>query len=58
MNSENNNTSEPQVLVLKLTNKLDLRIGEKIIAFSNLSIFRKTFLENIFKTFLEIFRTT
>ena len=39
MNSENNNTSEPQVLVLKLTNKLDLRIGEKIIALSNLTIY-------------------
>ena len=27
------------VLILKLTNKLDLRIGEKIIALSNLSIY-------------------
>ena len=58
MNSEISKTYKPRVLILKLTNKLDLRIGEKIIAFSNLSIFRKTFLENIFKTFLEIFRTT
>ena len=32
MNSENSKTSEPHVLVLKFTNKLDLRIGEKIIA--------------------------
>ena len=38
MNSEKSKTSEPHVLVLKLTNKLDLRIGEKIIALSNLSI--------------------
>ena len=38
MNSENSKTSNPHVLVLKLTNKLDLRIGEKIIALSNLSI--------------------
>ena len=30
---------KPHVLVLKLTNKLDLRIGEKIIALSNLSIY-------------------
>ena len=37
-NSENSKTSEPHVLVLKLTNKLDLRIGEKI-ALSNLSIY-------------------
>ena len=39
MNSENSKTSEPHVLVFKLTNKLDLRIGEKIIALSNLSIY-------------------
>ena len=32
MNSENSETSKPHVLILKLTNKLDLRIGEKIIA--------------------------
>ena len=38
MNSENSKTSKPHVLILKLTNKLDLRIGEKIIALSNLSI--------------------
>ena len=39
INSENSKTSEPHVLVLKLTNKLDLRIGGKIIALSNLSIY-------------------
>ena len=39
MNSENSKTSQPHVLILKLTNKLDLRIGEKIIALSNLSIY-------------------
>ena len=38
MNSENSKTPKPHVLVLKLTNKLDLRIGEKIIALSNLII--------------------
>ena len=38
MNSENSKTSEPHVSVLKLSKKLDLRIGEKIIALSNLSI--------------------
>ena len=38
MNSENSKTSEPHVSVLKLSNKLDLRIGKKIIALSNLSI--------------------
>ena len=31
--------SESQVLALKITNKLDLRIGEKTIALSNLSIY-------------------
>ena len=39
MNSENSKTSNPHVLVLKLTNKLDLRTDEKVIALSNLSIY-------------------
>ena len=39
MNSENNKTSELRVLILKLTNKLDLRTGEKIIAIANFSIY-------------------
>ena len=39
MNSENSKTSEPYVLILKLTDKLDLRRGEKVIALSNLSIY-------------------
>ena len=39
MNSENSKTANPHVLVLKLTNKLDLRMGKKIIALSNLSIY-------------------
>ena len=38
MNSENSKISKPHVLVIKLTNKLDLRIGKKIIASSNFSI--------------------
>ena len=39
MNSENSKTPKPHVLTLKLTNELDLRIGKKIIALSNLSIY-------------------
>ena len=39
MNSENSKTSEPHILILKLTDKLDLRRGEKIIALSNFSIY-------------------
>ena len=39
MNSENSKTTRPHVLKLKLTSKLDLRIGEKVIALSNLSIY-------------------
>ena len=38
MNSENSKTSKPHILILKLTDKLDFRRGEKIIALSNLSI--------------------
>ena len=39
MNWENSKTSKSHVLVLKLTNELDLRSGEKVIALSNLSIY-------------------
>ena len=42
MNSENlelSKSSEPHILIIKLTNKLDLRRGEKINALSNLSIY-------------------
>ena len=39
MNSENSKTSGPHILKLKLTDKLDLWIGEKVIALSNLSIY-------------------
>ena len=35
MNSENSKTSKLHVIVLKLTNKLDLRIGENTIAFKS-----------------------
>ena len=55
MNSENSKTSKPHVLILKLTNKLDLRRDEKSIALSNLSIYytwkniRKSYKNNKFK---------
>ena len=39
MNSKNSKTSKPHVLILKLTNKLGLRIDEKIIVLLNLSIY-------------------
>ena len=39
MNSENSRTSEHYVLVLKLTEKLDLKRGQKSIPLSNLSIY-------------------
>ena len=39
MNSENSKTSKPNVLILKLTDKLGLKRGEKSIALSNLSIY-------------------
>ena len=39
MNSESSKRSMPHVLTLKLTSKLDLRLGEKVIALSNLSIY-------------------
>ena len=39
MNSENSKTPKPQILKLKLTNKLDLRIGKKVLALSNVSVY-------------------
>ena len=39
MNSENSKTSNPHILKLKLTSKLNLRISEKVIAMSNFSIY-------------------
>ena len=39
MSSENSKMSSRHVLILKFTNKLDLRIDEKIIALSNISIY-------------------
>ena len=38
-NSENSKTSKPHVLILHLTDKIDLRRDEKSIALSNLSIY-------------------
>ena len=39
MNSENSKSSKPHVLTLNLTDKIDLRRGEKSVALSNLSIY-------------------
>ena len=39
MDSENSKTSKPHFLMLSLTDKIDLRRGEKSIALSNLSIY-------------------
>ena len=39
VNPENSETSKAHVLMLKLTNELDFKKGEKIIALSNLSIY-------------------
>ena len=39
INSENSKTSKAHILILKPTNELDLRIGEKNIALSSLSIY-------------------
>ena len=39
MNSENSRSSKPHILILKLTDKLDLGICKMVIALSNLSIY-------------------
>ena len=55
MNWDNRKSSKPHILTLKLTNKLDLRLGEKVIALSNLSIYytwkniKSTYNNNKFK---------
>ena len=55
MNSENSRTTEHHVVTLKLTDKLDLRRGQKIVALSNLSIYytwkniRSSYNNNKFK---------
>ena len=57
MNSEKSKTSRPHVLTLKITSKLDLRIGEKVIVLSNLSIYytwkniKDSYNNNKFKIF-------
>ena len=40
MKSENSKTFEPHILMYKLTDKLDLRRGQKIVVLSNLSIYQ------------------
>ena len=56
MNSEDSKTSENHVLVLKLTDKLDPRRGQKTVALSNLSIYytwkniKSSYNNNKFKT--------
>ena len=55
MNSENSKTPKPHVLILEVTNKLDLRIGKKVIALSNLNIYytwkniKRSYKNNKFK---------
>ena len=39
MSSENSKTSKPQVLILNLTNKTNLRKGDKSVAWSKISIY-------------------
>ena len=56
MNSENSRTPEYHVLVLKFTDKLDLRRGQKSVPLSNLSIYytwkniKSSYNNNKFKT--------
>ena len=56
INSGNNKTSEPNVLTLNVTDKLDLRRGKKSISLSNVSIYytwkniKRSYNNNKFKT--------
>ena len=57
MNSENSKTPKPYILILKFTNKLDLKMGKKVIALSNLRIYytwkntKNSYNNNKFKIF-------
>ena len=59
MNSENRRTSEYHVLELKLADKVDLRMGQKSVALSNLSIYytsrniKNSYNNNKFKYLLQ-----
>ena len=56
MNSQKSRTIKPHILILKLTDKLDLRRGEKTMALSTLSIYNtwenieSSYRNNKFKT--------
>ena len=55
MNSENSKISKPHVLIFKLSNELDLRMDERVIALSNLNMYytwkniKSSYNNNIFK---------
>ena len=44
VNSENSKTPKSDALILKLTNRLDLRIVEKVIALSKLIFIKTVFI--------------
>ena len=62
MNSENSKTPKPSILILKLTNKLNLRFSEKVIVLSNLCIYytwkniKSSYNNNKFKVSTPIWR--
>ena len=55
MNSKNSGTSDPQILLLNLTDKINLKSSDKYVALSNLSIYytwkniKKSYKNNKFK---------
>ena len=49
MNSENSKTFEPHLLILKLTNKLYLRIGENLGIYYTWKIMKSSYNNNKFK---------
>ena len=49
INSENSRTSKPHILILKLTDQLDLRIGKKVIALLYMENIKSSYNNNKFK---------
>ena len=54
MNSKNSKTSKPHVLILDLTDKIDLKRREKSIASSNRNIYHVWYMEKHEKSYKRI----
>ena len=54
MNLENSKTSEPHILKLKLTDKLDLRLDKKVFALSNLAFITHGIIQKVHTIIIDL----